>query len=113
MRSPTGQRQFDPPLRLAGNGLRLAVAASLLCIAATATHLAASSPLTGSATLEWDASTGTNIAGYNIYYGTDSGSYTQMVSVGEATQTTISGLTPGTTYFFAATASDTTGLESS
>ena len=95
-----------------GNGLRLAVAAILLCIDATATRLAAST-VSSSVTLVWDASTSTNIAGYNVYYGSASGSYTQMVSVGNVTQTTITGLTVGCTYYFAATATDSTGLESS
>jgi hypothetical protein len=113
VRNATRHQEFDPRLRIVGNGLRLAVAAILLWIDATATHLAASPPSTFSVTLDWDASTSTDIAGYNVYYGAASGSYTQMVSVGKATQTTITGLTAVTTYFFAVTASDSVGLESS
>ena len=88
----------------------------MICILAlinpAATSLGDSAPATSSVTLGWDASAGTNVAGYMIYYGTASGSYTQMAPAGLATQTTISGLTVGTTYFFTATAADSTGLES-
>jgi hypothetical protein len=62
--------------------------------------------------LAWTPSTGTNIAGYHIYYGAASRTYTNMVFIGNATNTTISGLMDGVTYYFAATAADTSGLES-
>jgi hypothetical protein len=62
--------------------------------------------------LAWNPSAGPNIAGYNVYYGTASGVYTQIVPAGNATSVTISGLVGGVTYFFAVTAVDTAGLES-
>ena len=60
-----------------------------------------------------DGSALTNLAGYKIYYGTTSKNYTQTVSVTGAstTQWTLS-LAPGT-YYFAMTAVDSTGGESS
>lgn len=65
-----------------------------------------------SITLAWDPSTGPNVSGYNVYYGTASGSYSKTISSGMATNATITDLTAGVTYYFAATAVDTAGLES-
>jgi hypothetical protein len=68
---------------------------------------------TGTVTLAWDPSPGTNaISKYNIYYGVASGTYTNTVSAGTNTTLTVSNLLEGTTYYFAATAVDTNGLES-
>jgi hypothetical protein len=63
-------------------------------------------------TLAWDANTEPDQAGYNIYYGNYSGNYQYTVDVGKSTSCTISGLTVGTTYYFAATAYDTQQNES-
>src|SRR5207244_154249 len=65
-----------------------------------------------SVSLVWNASSGTNVAGYNVYYGVASRTYTNKVNVGNVTNATISGLIEGTTYFFAVTAYDQYGLES-
>jgi len=65
-----------------------------------------------SVTLAWNPSAGTNVAGYNLYCGGASGAYTNIVDVGNTTNATISGLTEGATYFFAATAYDSSDLES-
>jgi hypothetical protein len=62
--------------------------------------------------LAWSPSTAPLVAGYNLYYGGASGVYTNEVSAGNATNATISGLIPGTAYFFAATAYSASGLES-
>ena len=67
-----------------------------------------------SLTLAWNAPA-TNepaIAGYVVYYGTTTRNYTNQVPVGNTTTCTISNLVEGTTYFFAATALGTSGLES-
>jgi hypothetical protein len=67
----------------------------------------------GSVTLAWDASPGTNvIANYKIYYGAASATYTNVVAAGTNLTVSISNLVTGTTYYFAATAVDTSGLES-
>lgn len=71
----------------------------------------------GTATLTWDAPTenadGTtlvDLAGYRIYYGTFSGSYTIPIDAGNVTTYTFTGLSTGT-YYFAVTAYDTSGNE--
>jgi hypothetical protein len=65
-----------------------------------------------SVTLAWNPSSDPNAAGYNIYYGGTSRSYTNMLDAGNVTSTTISGLTAGATYYFAATTYDSIGRES-
>jgi hypothetical protein len=63
-------------------------------------------------TLTWDPNSETDLAGYDIYYGTASGSYQWKTDVGNVTTYTQSGLDIGVTYYFAATAYNTQGLES-
>ncbi len=74
--------------------------------------LIASVQATGSVTLAWNASTDPSVAGYNVYYGGASGAYTNEISVGNATNETISGLIEGITYYFAATTYTASGMES-
>lgn len=71
------------------------------------------------AKLSWDPPTtnadGTSwdeLAGYKIYYGTSSGNYTEMIDINDPqdTEYTIVSLAFGT-YYFAATAYDTSGNE--
>ena len=64
--------------------------------------------------LVWNPSISTNVAGYNIYYGVASGVYNNTTSVVGPTTTnaTVTDLVPGTTYYFAATAVDSFGVES-
>jgi hypothetical protein len=66
-----------------------------------------------SVTLAWNPSISLDVAGYMIYYGTASRVYASVQLVpGNATRVTISGLVPGTTYYFAATTVDVLGNES-
>jgi hypothetical protein len=62
--------------------------------------------------LAWNPNTAPGIAGYRLYYGSASGSYSSKIDVGNATATAVPGLTSGKTYFFAATAYNSAGLES-
>jgi fibronectin type III domain protein len=62
--------------------------------------------------LAWNPSVGSNVAGYKIYYGGASHAYTNSVYVGNVTNTTITGLSPNTTYYFAATTYNKLGIES-
>ena len=90
--------------------------------AATGTASPPSAPSTGSGavTLNWtpptqntDGTPLTNLAGYDIHYGTQSGDYTQSIAVdnpGLATYV-VDNLTPGT-YYFAVTAVNSAGTES-
>ena len=67
----------------------------------------------GTVTLAWDPSPGTNvIANYNLYYGVASATYTNVVAAGTNLTVSVSNLVQGKTYYFAATAVDTNGLES-
>jgi hypothetical protein len=72
---------------------------------------------TGTATLSWNAPTTntdgtplTDLAGYKVYYGTKSRTYTNSTVIGKVTTYTIN-LASGT-YYFTVTAYDSTGLES-
>jgi hypothetical protein len=93
-------RLFGPPA-LAGF---LGVCLTLAAFSATAQP--------GSVTLAWNPSPDPTVVGYNVYYGGASGAYTNEFSAGNAATTTISGLSPGLTYYFAATAYSASGLES-
>ena len=60
----------------------------------------------------WDPNTEPDLAGYKVYYGTSSRSYSVVVDVGNVTSFRIDDLTEGVRYFFAVTAYDTAGNES-
>jgi hypothetical protein len=63
-------------------------------------------------TLNWDANSEPELAGYKIYYGTSSGDYANSVDVGKITSFNVSNLREDTTYYFAATAYDSSDQES-
>jgi hypothetical protein len=63
--------------------------------------------------LAWMPDPDPMVAGYNLYFGGISGSYTNKIFAGNATNVIVSGLIPGTTYYFAASACGTNGSESS
>lgn len=62
--------------------------------------------------LAWNPSLDVNVAGYKIYYGVASQTYTNWVDVGNVTNVVINGLMAGNTYYFAATTYDVSGVES-
>jgi hypothetical protein len=62
--------------------------------------------------LAWDPSPDTNVTGYVIYYGTNSGNYQTQIDVGNKTTTSLSNLSPGMTYYFVVTAHTADGVES-
>jgi hypothetical protein len=65
-----------------------------------------------SITLAWDPSADPSVVGYKVYYGVGTRNYTNSLSAGSATTLTVSNLVISTTYYFAATAYDTNGIES-
>ncbi len=71
-------------------------------------------PGDASVAVSWDANTEADLKDYTVFWGTSSGALTSSVSV-DKTQTskTITGLTNGTAYFFAISATDTAGNASS
>jgi Fibronectin type III domain/Viral BACON domain len=68
--------------------------------------------ITGTATLTWQANQETDLAGYNVYVGTQPGVYQAPISAGIATNYAVGNLIGGKTYYFSVTAVDTAGNES-
>lgn len=62
--------------------------------------------------IAWDASPDADVAGYNVYYGTESRHYTTQFYAGEVLTERLCGLDSGSTYYCAVTAVDTNGIES-
>jgi hypothetical protein len=82
---------------------------SLICLALM---VAWSVPLfSGDVTLSWDPNSESDLAGYRIYYGTSSRTYDASIDAGMATTLTVTGLGLET-YYFSATAYNSSGAES-
>ncbi|MFH0775639.1 MAG: fibronectin type III domain-containing protein [bacterium] len=81
---------------------------------ATPTLVSVTNPaLSGRLNLSWTQGTDTNLAGYKVHIGSQSGSYTQTQDTGStATSYQLTGLTNGTTYYIAISAYDKAGNES-
>jgi hypothetical protein len=60
-----------------------------------------------------DGSPVANLAGYRLYYGTNSHAYSSQITVGLTPTATVSNIQEGVTYYFAAVAFNETGVESS
>jgi len=60
-------------------------------------------------TLAWDASPDP-VAGYIVYWGTQSGQYTQSINVGNTANATITTSTPNRVYYFVVKAYNSSGL---
>lgn len=68
---------------------------------------------TQNVSLAWSASADTNVVGYYLYYGTNSGSYSSRIDVGGTTMATITGLTGrSANYYFAASSYNSSRMES-
>ena len=91
------------------------VLAGILSSALLQNSVQASMPLSPpySLTLAWNPSASAEITGYNVYYGTTSGIYPDIISVETVTAATVPGLSSGVTYYFAVTAVNVDGVESS
>jgi hypothetical protein len=63
-------------------------------------------------TLAWDPSASPSVTGYKLHYGSRSGSYAQVIDVGNTTKAMLSNLTEGSTYFVVVTAYNRSPVES-
>ena len=66
-------------------------------------------PATSTATLKWNAVTGTTVSGYKIYVGEAPKLYTRTITVGTVTSSTVNSLTVGKTYYFVVRAYNSAG----
>ena len=64
-------------------------------------------------TLIWDPNLEPDLEGYKLYYGNETGVYPYVIDVGNMEICTVADLKQGETYYFAATAYNAAGLESS
>lgn len=71
----------------------------------------ATAPARASVALKWSASASPEVVGYNIYYGTESGDYTNEISTVNVTNLLLYTLTPATYYFWVETV-NSSGIES-
>ena len=69
------------------------------------------SPVT-TATLTWSPNAETDLAGFKVYVGNAPGAYGAPIVLGNVTSHIVSNLTLGNTYYFAISAYDTSGNES-
>ena len=101
-------------------GIVIAVTDGALTSSLAAFNVTVQAVALGSATLSWtpptqntDGSALTDLAGYKIYWGTSQSNLSNVATINNPGVTTylVENLVPGT-YFFAATAFDTSGNES-
>ena len=81
--------------------------------------LSAAAAIAGNVTLSWtpplvnnDGTPLNDLAGYVLYYGLESGNYTNSIDIGNVTTYQLYSLPERTTYYFTVTAYDTSGNES-
>src|SRR5215813_4878638 len=91
--------------------LLILLACLSLAFAATPAQ-AAQVQLTWDAPLQADGTAVPNLAGYKLYYGSQSGQYQTMIPVGLTTTYTVMNVSAGQTSYFAVKAYDSTGTES-
>ena len=80
-----------------------------LCLLAS---LIVSNAFAAQVTLAWNPNTESDLAGYRVHSGSTSGSYAMHIDVHNVNTYTVTGLTDGQTYYFAATAYNSAGNES-
>lgn len=67
----------------------------------------------GQVSLAWNASTSSTVTGYKVHVGTASRSYSSHIDVGASVSATVPNLASGTKYYYAVTAYNSAGVESS
>lgn len=85
----------------------------LFLVLFTFTVAAGAAGTSGKVSLVWNANTEADLAGYKLLYGTTSGTYIYSQTVGTTPAAELAGLTPGTTYYCAVQAYNTSALSSS
>ncbi len=83
-----------------------------LCLVTAFTALQAGGYVLSKAFVRWSPSTEPNVVGYRVYYGAESGKYTNSVTVGNTNRTVLKGMMVGQTYYFMVTALNSKGVES-
>ena len=63
-------------------------------------------------TLSWNNNTEKDLAGYELFYGTESRNYTERIDTGNVTEYTLEGIQQGLIYYFALRAYDLSDYES-
>lgn len=100
--------RLETQIRPLRRGLACVLAVLSSFVLSAASH-AAEAPLVS---LAWNANPESNIAGYKVHFGTQTGVYSSVVDVGKTTQTLLPQLTMGETYYVAVSAYNSQGLES-
>ena len=85
---------------------------SLAALAVLLSTLIPADALAANVRLQWNPNSESDVSGYRVYFGTSSGSYSQSVNVGKVLDYTLSGLSAGQNYYFVATATNVSGIES-
>jgi hypothetical protein len=103
------QANSGRPFRIAGLTKVLGGISLFALLGHAGPAFSATPPAGPSVTLAWNQSPDPNAVGYDVYYGTASHTYTNMIHAGNVTNATISSLVTGVTYYFAATSYDAGG----
>ncbi|MBN2414434.1 Ig-like domain-containing protein [bacterium] len=82
-------------------------------VAAAACWLLTGAAAASTVDLTWNANSEDDLAGYKIYYGTQSRNYHTYIDVGNVTEYTVPNLEPGVSYYICLTAYDINRNESS
>ena len=94
------------------NGSSLRVPVTLSITGSSSTPPPPPPPPPTTATLSWSPNAETDLAGYKVYMGNAAGVYGAPVVLGKVTSYTTGNLQLGNTYYFAISAYDTSGNES-
>lgn len=84
----------------------------LFALFASVQHLNAQDPILRNVTLRWEPSPSADVGGYRVYFGAESGTYTNTTDTGASTSLVIPNLECGVTYYFVVSAYEPGGVES-